>query len=85
MPAQGPLSAKDLAPLMTYLRNGLNEVGDVVSIEQAEAAIKDYEARGPGKAVSAQELKADYMKHLPGDTMEPTTIVDYETYLPVGN
>ena len=85
MPAQGPLSAKDLAPLMTYLRSGLNEVGDVVSIEQAQIGIDDYEARGPGKAVTAAELKADYYKHLPGDMMEPTTIIDYETYLPVGN
>ena len=85
MPAQGPLSAKELAPLMTYLRNGLNDVGDVVTIEQAQVGIDDYEARGPGKAVTAAELKADYYKHLPGDMMEPTTIVDYESYLPVGN
>ena len=85
MPAQGPLSAKELAPLMTYLRNGLNEVGDVVTIEQAQAAIDDYEARGPGKAVTAAELKADYYKHLPGDEVDATTIIDFETYLPVGN
>ena len=85
MPAQGPLSAKELAPLMTYLRNGLNEVGDVVTLEQAQVAIDDYEARGPGKQVSAKELKDNYWKHLPGEEMDPATIIDYETYLPVGN
>ena len=76
---------KSLAPLMTYLRSGLNEVGDVVTLEQAQVGIDDYEARGPGKAVTAAELKADYYKHLPGDEVEATTIIDFETYLPVGN
>lgn len=85
MPAQGPLSAKELAPLMTYLRNGLNEVGDVVSIEQAQAAVDAYEARGPGKATSAQELMDGHMKFLPGETMDATTVIDFETYLPVAN
>ncbi|MGJ8723986.1 MAG: c-type cytochrome [Roseibacillus sp.] len=85
MPAQGPLSAKELAPLMTYLRNGLNNVGDVVTIEQAQVAIDAYEARGAGKATSAQELLDGHMKLLPGETMDPATIIDFETYLPVAN
>jgi mono/diheme cytochrome c family protein len=85
MPAQGPLSAKELAPLMTYLRNGLNDVGDVVSLEQAQAAIDAYEARGPGKATTEAELLGGHMNFLPGDMMDPTTIIDFETYAPVGN
>ena len=85
MPPQGPLSAKELAPLMTYLRNGLNEVGDVVSLEQAQAAIDAYETRGPGKATSESELKGGHMKLLPGEVMDPTTIIDFETYAPVAN
>ncbi len=85
MPAQGPLSAKELAPLMTYLRNGLNDVGDVVTIEQAQAAIDAYEQRGPGKATSEQELKDAHMQFLPGESMDPATIIDFESYQPVAN
>ena len=84
MPAQGPLSAKELAPLMTYLRNGLNKVGDVVSIAQAQAAVDAYEARGPGKATNEAELKG-HLKFLSGETMEPEVIVNFETYEPVAN
>lgn len=85
MPAQGPLSAKELATLMTYLRNGLNEVGDVVSLEQAQAAVDAYEARGPGKATSEAELLDGHMNFLPGEMVDPTTIIDFETYAPVAN
>ena len=85
MPAQGPLSAKELASLMTYLRNDLNKVGDVVTLDQAQAAIDSYESRGPGKTTSAAELLDGHMKLLPGDTMDPVTIIDFETYLPVAN
>lgn len=85
MPAQGPLSAKELATLMTYLRNGLNEVGDIVTIEQAQAAIEAYEARGPGKATTEAELLDGHMKLLPGESMDPTTLIDFETYEPVAN
>ena len=84
MPAQGPIPAKDLAALMTYLRNGLNEVGDVVSVEQAQAAVDAYEARGPGKATNEKELK-DHLKFLEGESMDPATVIDFETYAPVGN
>ena len=83
MPAQGPIAAKDLAPLMTYLRNGLNDVGDVVTVEQAQAAVDAYEARGPGKSVNSKELLAGHMKLLPGESMDPTTMIDFETLEPV--
>lgn len=85
MPAQGPLSAKDLATLMTYLRSGLNDVGDIVTIEMAQAAVDAYEARGAGKATSQDELLASHMKNLPGEPMDPETFVDFATYLPVDN
>lgn len=85
MPAQGPLSAKDLAALMTYLRNGLNEGGDIVTVEMAQVAVDAYEARGPGKAATQDELKASHMVMLPGSPIEPDTFVDFATYLPVEN
>lgn len=85
MPAQGPLSAKDLAALMTYLRNGINKGGDVVTVEMAQAAVDAYEARGPGKAATQEELKASHMSMLPGAPIEPDTFVDFATYLPVEN
>lgn len=84
MPAQGPISAKDLAPLMTFLRNELNDVGDVVTVEMAQKAVDAYEARGPGKTVTAAELLDGHMNLLSGEAMEPTTIIDFETYQPVG-
>ena len=45
MPAQAPLTSAELAAVMTYIRNEFNDVGDVVSVEQAANAIKDYESR----------------------------------------
>lgn len=85
MPAQGPLSPKELASLMTYLRNDLNDVGDIITLEMAEAAIATYEKRGPGKAMTQSELKASYMNKLPGEPLDPETIVEFATYLPAGD
>ena len=85
MPAQGPLPAKELAAVMTYIRNEFNGVGDVVSVEQAQAAVDAYDARGAGKAVTSAELKAGHMKPLSGALMAPDTVIDFETYQPVGN
>lgn len=83
MPAQGPLSAKELASLMTFLRNDLsNQVGDVITVEMAEAAIATYEKRGPGKMMTQSELLGSYMNPLPGEPLDPETIVDFNTYLP---
>lgn len=84
MPTQGPLSAKELAPLMTYLRSGLNQVNDVVSLEQAQSAIDAYEARGPGKPTGEPELKG-HLKFLEGASMDPTTVIDFETFEPVAD
>ncbi|MBK1834901.1 c-type cytochrome [Roseibacillus ishigakijimensis] len=85
MPAQGPLSAKELATLMTYLRSGLNEVGDIVSVVQAEELIALYEERGAGSPVTASELQSSHMKMVAGDSVDPTTVIDFETYEPVGS
>jgi mono/diheme cytochrome c family protein len=85
MPAQGPLGAKELASVMTYLRNDLNDVGDIVTVEMAQAALEVYQSRGPGKAMSASELKSAHMQPLPGDALDPEIVVDFATYQPVAN
>lgn len=83
MQSQAPLAAKELAPLMTYLRSGLNDVGDVVSLAQAQTAIDAYEARGTSGQVTFAILK-NHLKGLEGEAMDPTTVIDFETYEPVG-
>jgi mono/diheme cytochrome c family protein len=85
MPAMGGgMSAKDLAMLMTFLRNGLgNNVGDVITPEMAQAAI-DIAAKRPkpGTQVTAEELK-EHEKDLPGENVDPTILVDPITLQPV--
>lgn len=89
MAPQMPLSAVELASVMTYVRNSFgNETGDVVSAEMAEAALSLYKERAAGAALPPQmteaELKADYSAMLPGEAMDPATVVDLETFEPVG-
>jgi mono/diheme cytochrome c family protein len=85
MPAQGGgMSAQDLAFIMTFIRNSFgNSVGDVVTPEMAQAAMdisaKRAKAGGP---VTAEELK-EHDKDLPGDKMDPSTMVDPITLKPV--
>ncbi|BCX49329.1 hypothetical protein HAHE_32370 [Haloferula helveola] len=86
MPAQGiGMSDVDLAAVMTYVRNAFgNSKGDVVTKEMAAEAIKISEARAnPGSPVTADELKADHLKDLPGDKLDPTTMIDPVTLEPV--
>ncbi|MDP0489533.1 MAG: cytochrome c [Verrucomicrobiota bacterium JB023] len=86
MPSQAlGLGAKELAALMTYLRSSLNDVGDVVSIEMAEEAMKQYAERGEGKPTTQSELKPTHMKHLPGELLAPDALVDFETLLPAAD
>lgn len=85
MAAQGDgMSAKDLAAVMTYVRNNLgNSTGDVVTVEMAQAALDESDARGRGQQMTEDELKAKWMKPLAGETMDPATLVDQETLAPV--
>ena len=82
MPPQAPLTAAELASLMTYIRNDFgNSVGDVVSVEQAANALKIYEARTPGQ-ITVEELQANHDKMLEGAAIDPTMVVDFETLQP---
>ncbi len=81
MPAQAPLTAAELAAVMTYIRNEFNDVGDVVSMEQAASAIKVYEGRPQG-AITVKELDADHNQMLEGEAIDPSTSVNFETLQP---
>jgi mono/diheme cytochrome c family protein len=81
MPAQAPLTAAELAAVMTYIRNEFNDVGDVVSVEQAASAIKVYEGRPQG-AITVKELDADHNQMLEGEAVDPSTSVNFETLQP---
>jgi mono/diheme cytochrome c family protein len=83
-PLQDPVA---LAYLMTYIRNDLgNSTGDIVTPEMAAAALKTFEERvggGTPSQVTAAELASNHAKMLPGEAMDPTTVVDIETFEPV--
>lgn len=85
MPAQGGgLTPEDLAGVMTYVRNNFgNSTGDVVTAQMAAAAIEISNARANvGQQVTAEELKADHLKALPGDPIDPKALVNPITLLP---
>jgi mono/diheme cytochrome c family protein len=86
MAAQGAgLSPEDLAGIMTYVRNNFgNSVGDVVTVEMAKAAMEISAARAKtGQQVTADELTADHLKNLPGEPLDPKSLVDPLTLAPV--
>lgn len=86
MPAQGVgLSPEDLAGVMTYVRNNFgNSVGDVVTVDMAKAAMETSSKRATaGQQVTAEELTADHVKNLPGEPLDPKTLVDPLTLSPV--
>lgn len=85
MPPQGiGMTAEDLAGIMTYVRNNFgNSVGDVVTLEMAQAALDISAARAKaGQSATAAELTAEHAKALPGQKMEPTALVDPITLAP---
>lgn len=85
MPAQGGgMTDADLAGLMTFLRNNVgNSTGDIVTAEMTKAA---FEASGKrakaGTQVDKGELDADHDKDLPGEKLDPKTMVDQATLAP---
>jgi mono/diheme cytochrome c family protein len=85
MPPQGSgMTADELAGVMTYVRNNFgNEKGDVVTKEMAAAAIEISAARkNAGQSATADELNADHAKDLPGDPLDPKTLLDPITLEP---
>jgi mono/diheme cytochrome c family protein len=85
MPAQGAgLKGEDLAALMTYVRNSFgNKTGDVVTKQMGAAALEISAARTKvGTAVTSEELAADHAKNLPGDVLDPKTMLDPITLEP---
>jgi len=85
MPAQGiGMGPRDLAAVMTYVRNSFgNSTGDVITEEMAAEAIKISEARAnPGTPVTAGELDAEHAKPLPGEPLDPATMLNPVTLEP---
>lgn len=86
MPPQGiGMAPEDLAGIMTYVRNNFgNTKGDVITKEMAKAAMDISAKRAKaGSAVTKEELNSDHAKNLPGDVMDPTTMLDPLTLEPV--
>lgn len=83
-PQAAGLSPEDLAGVMTYVRNNFgNSVGDIVTVDMAKAAMEISAARKKaGQQVTADELTADHIKALPGEPLDPKTLVDPLTLLP---
>lgn len=85
MQAQGGnLGPADLAGVMTYVRNSFgNETGDVVTVEMAEHAFRLSEERSKEGQMSKEELEANYLAPLEGESVAPDTLVDPVTFEPV--
>ena len=85
MPAQAAgMSGDALATLMTYVRNSFgNNAGDVVTREMGAAALDISSKRSnPGSPATASELDSEHMKNLPGEPLDPTTMLDPITLEP---
>ncbi len=80
----GPFSPEDLAGVLTYVRNNFgNTVGDIVTVDMAKAAMETSGKRAKaGQQVDAVELEADHKKDIPGDKLDPATLVDPVTLAP---
>lgn len=85
MPPQGiGMTPEDLAGIMTYVRNNFgNSKGDVVTLDMAKAALEiSAKRKNAGKAVTGAELTAEHLKNLPGDKLDPKTLLDPITLAP---
>ena len=86
MPAQGSgLNSKDLAGLLTYLRNSFgNETGDVISMAMAEDAMAISAARAKaGEQMTQAELDADHNQALQGEPLAIDLEVEKKSLLPL--
>ena len=75
-------SPKEMAAVMTFIRNSWGNEGSIVSVDMA-ASLLDLSAKRGGAQTSAEELKKSHDKMLPGDTLEPETLLDPDTWEPV--
>jgi mono/diheme cytochrome c family protein len=85
MPPQGiGMTPEDLAGIMTYVRNSFgNATGDVVTVDMAKAAIEISAARkNAGKSSTSAEITAEHVKALPGDVLDPKSLLDPITLAP---
>ncbi len=73
---------KELASVMTYIRTSWGNNASLVTPQMAEEALKISKARG-GAPTTAEELKKNHDKMLPGDTLDPDTLLDPETWEPI--
>jgi mono/diheme cytochrome c family protein len=76
------LNAKELAALMTYIRTSWGNDASLVSPSMAANALEISKKRG-GAQTSAEELKKEHDKMLPGDILAPDTMLDPETWEPI--
>ncbi len=73
---------KELAAVMTFIRTSWGNNASLVTPQMAEEALKISKARG-GSPTTAEELKKNHDKMLPGDTLDPDTLLDPETWEPI--
>lgn len=86
MPAQGAgMSPEDLSSVMTFVRNSFgNTSGDIVSVEMAKNAMDISASREKaGQPVNAEEIAAEHMAMLPGEVIDPASMVNPVTLAPV--
>lgn len=83
MPAMGDgLGPKELAALMTYIRNEWGNQASLVSTEMAANAIEV--AKQSSGQMDVPTLEAKHAKDLPGEAVSPDTLLDPETFEPIG-
>lgn len=82
MPSQADgMGAKELAAVMTYIRNEWGNSAPIVTPEMAENAITISKERAGGQVTSA-ELKESHDKMLEGKPLDPEIMIDPDTWLP---
>jgi mono/diheme cytochrome c family protein len=84
MPSMGSgMDAKQLAGLLNYIRNSFGNQSDtLISLEMAQNALDISKERNGGQT-TATELNANYNKDLEGPALDPDTLVDPKTLVPV--
>lgn len=76
------LGPKELAALMTFIRTSWGNEASLVTPQMAEEALRISKERG-GKPATADELIKNHDNMLPGDPLDPDTLLDPETWEPV--
>ncbi|MBT8037101.1 MAG: cytochrome c [Verrucomicrobiae bacterium] len=84
MPSMGSgMDAKQLAGVLNFIRNSFGNKSEMlVSLEMAQNALDLSKERNGGQ-MTANELDADYKKDIEGTPLDPQTMVDPKTLLPV--